>query len=1103
MEEVKGVSNDELINKLYFNSEHDYQTLTHNTCNLTKPHVDKLLDYQWIYDDSEENTHPSLYLTTDQKRPDVWRFEGIGWKKNSLGFWNGIEHTHVRKQIHDYNSIYATRDTQQLGVINRMRLQLKMQSDSGANRNVTSDKSILHNYQPIPEYSISGINEDNSADIKCIGQGFMPLTSSCNNTIMIEMLHCPNSSGTIISPTAIVTQFKNEYHGWTITADCDSGHGVLRLMYRNSIQDDEFHLQKSNDLWYHSGFLPTSNNLQCKPTVKALSDAASYELWHQRLAHPGQNIMQNIHKYVIGIPKLRGNAFYKCSSCMSAKISKRSIGSSNPTHNKPSINTVVKQDDSQLGQHFSMDFGFMRSSSYRDKNELGKTITSIDGYNSYLLIIERKSRFIWIFLTSSKFPPVSAAKSILEKFKSKNTHRTVRTDQGGELGKSDDFREMISDCGFSLEITGSDASAQNGLAENPNKSLAMMVRCLLYSSEMEAKYWSYALIHATYIKNRLPHATIGITPYEAFTGKRPDLSRLLIFGSIVYGRKPGRRPAKLDKHDSVGIFLGYTATEKNVRFRDLHSHIIKTATHVFYDEAYMSLPAQRAPLAAQTLQRLGYGYKEQWIVTESAKKQVLIQLLLPHSKIPLKSTDSSIGYDLFSSSNDPITILPNQLQIIPTGIALQCPMGTYARIAPRSGMTTKKMLDVRGGVIDPDYRGELKVILFNFGKDQQTIHLHDKIAQIIFERAQTPEIILSPNLVPKKRGKQDFGSTDKADIQLPIALDTQHSAAAAATLNLSLETPFDLDYSFNPIDNELTREIKVYGTHPTLGMKIMLCPHRNLPQLIECEQSTPAMRISKWRSQLRQAYITHIDDIPVKTIKDIHDRIKSLRKQGKAIIKIGFATIEKVAIQAQKGTPQIYHDQLNIIGQHLYEINNDIDTDIYSSSKSSVFKIQQQPNLNKTKGFRRYELKLRPDWQKWLDAEKKQLDQYTEQGMFSDPILIPEGSNVLSLLWVYLIKPGGKYKARCVCNGSKRMTGTVTLAETYAGSLDQTSSKIFWAAVAVKNYIVIGADAANAFGEAPAPVAPPLYKNRPTISRLVVTKRQKCFYSKRIWFARF
>ena len=86
-----------------------------------------------------------------------------------------------------------------------------------------------------------------------------------------------------------------------------------------------------------------------------------------------------------------------------------------------------------------MDFGFVRGSNYTVKDEHGPTITSKDGYNSYLLVIDRASRYAWIFLTKSKHPPISVARKILNKFKSIHPHRTVRTDQEKELGKSEEF----------------------------------------------------------------------------------------------------------------------------------------------------------------------------------------------------------------------------------------------------------------------------------------------------------------------------------------------------------------------------------------------------------------------------------------------------------------------------------------------------------------------------------------------------------------------------------------------------------------------------------------------------------------------------------------
>ena len=138
-----------------------------------------------------------------------------------------------------------------MGTINNLQLTLQLQSNSGANRNVTNDKSLLQQYKHLQSYSISGINDDPSANISCIGYGFMPWTSNQNKTILINVLHFPNCWGTIVSPTAIVTQFIHHYQGWNISTDCDTGIETLRLLYRNGIQSDEFHLYIHNDLFVY------------------------------------------------------------------------------------------------------------------------------------------------------------------------------------------------------------------------------------------------------------------------------------------------------------------------------------------------------------------------------------------------------------------------------------------------------------------------------------------------------------------------------------------------------------------------------------------------------------------------------------------------------------------------------------------------------------------------------------------------------------------------------------------------------------------------------------------------------------------------------------
>ena len=87
------------------------------------------------------------------------------------------------------------------------------------------------------------------------------------------------------------------------------------------------------------------------------------------------------------------------------------------------------------------------------------------------------------------------------------------------------------------------------------------------------------------------------------------------------------------------------------------------------------------------------------------------------------------------------------------------PHGNYGRIAPRSGLAVKKMIDVGAGVIDSDYRGEVKVLLFNFGAEDFKVCKGDRIAQLIIEKYTITSIQEVENLSSTERGEAGFGST--------------------------------------------------------------------------------------------------------------------------------------------------------------------------------------------------------------------------------------------------------------------------------------------------------------------------------------------------------
>ncbi|URH25015.1 dUTP pyrophosphatase vaccinia F2L-like protein [Fowlpox virus] len=141
-------------------------------------------------------------------------------------------------------------------------------------------------------------------------------------------------------------------------------------------------------------------------------------------------------------------------------------------------------------------------------------------------------------------------------------------------------------------------------------------------------------------------------------------------------------------------------------------------------------------------------------------EEVTVYKISDRAKLPYKQTRYSAGYDLYSAYD--YVIEPMNKELIKTDIILKIPNGYYGRIAPRSGLAYNYFIDVGAGVIDSDYRGNVGVLLFNFGSTQFNVCKGDRIAQIIFEKIAYPKIIEVTTLEEiniTDRGNSGFGST--------------------------------------------------------------------------------------------------------------------------------------------------------------------------------------------------------------------------------------------------------------------------------------------------------------------------------------------------------
>ena len=143
--------------------------------------------------------------------------------------------------------------------------------------------------------------------------------------------------------------------------------------------------------------------------------------------------------------------------------------------------------------------------------------------------------------------------------------------------------------------------------------------------------------------------------------------------------------------------------------------------------------------------------------------KVLIKKLNPKAELPTYKTEGSSGMDLMALIEKPIKIKPQSSVLISTGLSIAIPEDTEVQIRPRSGLAATSSISVLNtpGTIDSDYRGEIKIILFNHGKEEFIINNNDRIAQMILMPVLKAEFEEVEELPKTIRGSGGFGSTGK------------------------------------------------------------------------------------------------------------------------------------------------------------------------------------------------------------------------------------------------------------------------------------------------------------------------------------------------------
>ncbi len=134
----------------------------------------------------------------------------------------------------------------------------------------------------------------------------------------------------------------------------------------------------------------------------------------------------------------------------------------------------------------------------------------------------------------------------------------------------------------------------------------------------------------------------------------------------------------------------------------------------------------------------------------------------PDLPLPARATEQAAGYDVRSAEED-FVLEPREIRLVATGLTMELPEGLECQVRPRSGLALRHGITLPNspGTIDPDYRGELRIIMQNNGSESVRIERGERIAQFVFQRFATPEVVECDKLGATGRGADGFGSTGR------------------------------------------------------------------------------------------------------------------------------------------------------------------------------------------------------------------------------------------------------------------------------------------------------------------------------------------------------
>jgi transposase InsO family protein len=423
--------------------------------------------------------------------------------------------------------------------------------DSGTTSHICTARDAFTEYYPTPGATLKGVGP---GEVAVEGRGIVNLRFEVDGKILNHQLrntlHVPSAPNCLLS----LSRF-DEAGGRS-----ETGGGTCWLKDRDGKIVGKGY--KHNRLYLLAA---RATLLRQERTNYASSPKLTWDQWHRRYGHIGMTALRQLEEeeLVSGMEIDQSSIPSKtCEACIQAKQAHEPFPQE------------AKNRSTIVGERVISDvWGPAR-------------VTSIGGWKYYVSFIDDAKRYDTVLFLAKKTDTSNRIKGHVAKIKRKHgkAPQYMRVDNGTEFINAE-VKKFAEEEGIIIETSAPYSPSQNGVAERFNRTLLELVRAMLIAKQLPEYLWDEAVSHATYLRNRAPTKALkGMTPYQAWTGKKPDVSHFREFGCDVWVLDETKNRSKLVPKSHKMVFVGFEEGSKGVRYWDRRTGKIKVSRNVAFNE---------------------------------------------------------------------------------------------------------------------------------------------------------------------------------------------------------------------------------------------------------------------------------------------------------------------------------------------------------------------------------------------------------------------------------------------------------------------------------------------------------------------------------------